>query len=156
MTPIIWYWNTNTTIICWSCIIHQKLCSLFSVIIDRTTKTINRTMQTNYTTDKQMIRKNITVVPTKTDSRSSETQKRLYASPNGAAYKLLTRSIITSDLLETYQGDSLLHSGRTSPTSVLDQQMSNLEDWILSVDQSGSRSVWILMMTQDKPMVKVA
>ena len=94
-------------------------------------------MQNTYTPSKQMKgSKNIIVVPTKTDSRSSETQKRLYAAPNGAAFKFLTKSSVS---FGPDQGNFIPPpSGRTSPTSVLDQQMNmdhnfDLEEWVLSI-----------------------
>ena len=114
---------------------HHSL--LRSILIHQNT---HRSMKNTYTPSKQMKGcKNIFAVPTKTDSRSSETQKRLYASPNGTAFKLLAKHSITSELLQPNQSDSSLSSCRSSQTSVLDQQMNidtqsfNLDDFILSL-----------------------
>ena len=73
------------------------------------------TMQTaNTQTDSEVV-----TVLTKTDSRSSDTQKRMYASANGAAFRLLTRDAVTTILDNLNQDDQVQCCGRKSPTSVI-------------------------------------
>lgn len=65
------------------------------------------------------------LVPTKTDSRTSDTQRRMYSRPNGVAYQLLTKDAVTYALEELYRYGQLDLSGKVSPTSVMSQSMSS-------------------------------
>ena len=57
-------------------------------------------MQVSNTRQTQNTNRNDKVVLTKVDSRSNETQKRMYSSPDGKAFKLVTKDIVTLALEE--------------------------------------------------------
>lgn len=57
-------------------------------------------MQVSNTRQTQNTNRNDEVVLTKVDSRSNETQKMMYSSPDGKAFKLATKDIVTLALEE--------------------------------------------------------
>jgi hypothetical protein len=59
------------------------------------------------------------IVATKTDSRTSDTQKRMYGRPNGLVYRFITRDVVTLSLEEWQDYTQLDLSGKASPTSVV-------------------------------------
>jgi hypothetical protein len=73
-------------------------------------------MQASQTTTMQ---ENKFIVPTKTDSRTSETQKRMYGRPDGLVYRFITKDAVTVSLEEWQEYNQLDLSGKASPTSVV-------------------------------------
>jgi hypothetical protein len=73
-------------------------------------------MQASQTT---IMQENEFIVPTKTDSRTSETQKRMYGRPDGLVYRFITKDAVTVSLEEWQEYNRLYLSGKASPTSVV-------------------------------------
>ena len=88
----------------------------------------------------------VITVLTKTESRSSDTQKRMYASPNGIAYRFLARDTITSLLDNLNQFNQEHCRGTDSPKSVIVDKLEetiqgiDLDDVVIAINQSRARA----------------